>query len=393
MSQITIKTDAVRSINVGVRQNHSKLSDISHGLSSLRHDIDHQIMARRNIRMRMANAYNSSNELELQIGKIETFINKSINSYCAADDMLANKASSKANNLTNVKAFSLWNSVLNYLGQAGQLGSFLSFALKPFANWADYGIFNLTTKVGAPAVVDILKAGTSTLKGLWKWQKSNEGLKKIARIMPDRANMAKIRRLVGFNDIMIGRASKAGKWGTRFYNNFHKLDNWITRAESNGIKGVLSDFTKGGAKAAFAWGGTILSGLANAFENADEAKSGIISTQRAVVETISETAIDIGKYALIGAGATAAVAATVGSAPVIIVGAATVGITMGLDYVSKKCTGKDLTELVSDSIIDVGEGAMKIGGNLIKQAYNNATNCFINPKANTVAKWFTQFVY
>lgn len=111
--------------------------------------------------------------------------------------------------------------------------------------------------------------------------------------------------------------------------------------------------------------------MSNTISNVSEAMSGKISTGRAVAETITETAIDVGKGWLIGTAVAAGVATTVGSAPVLVVGAITVGVTVGLDWACKKITGaivgeeKRLTETVSDFVLDVGEAAIAGGRKVV----------------------------
>lgn len=64
--------------------------------------------------------------------------------------------------------------------------------------------------------------------------------------------------------------------------------------------------------------------------------------------------MDWGKGLLIGAGVAAGFAAAGVAAPAVVVGAAAVGISMAADWICEKVTGKNVTELVSDAIVDVG---------------------------------------
>lgn len=142
---------------------------------------------------------------------------------------------------------------------------------------------------------------------------------------------------------------------------------------------------EGGAKAALAWGGIALDGVVNFFKNKEE-HGGI--TGRAVAETISETAIDIAKGAAITAAVGAAATALgVVAAPAVVIGAIGVGVTIGLDFASEKIFGKDLTELVSDFVLDTG---VKIG-EAAKETFNSAANCFTNAIGNIAAGWSAAF--
>ena len=249
----------------------------------------------------------------------------------------------------------------------GFFGNVFAFFTKPIATWIDSGTFQIGV-TGASAVTSLIKDGNSTLKGLYEWSKSNKDLDKLARMLPERAKEVRIKRLFGLNDMFAGHASQASSWSTRFTNNFHEM------------KSPFESYTSGGAKAAFAWVGLGLTAISNTISNIDEHKSGKISTKRAVAETITETAIDVGKGWLIGTG----VAATVGSAPVLVVGAITVGVSVGLDWACKKITGavcgeeKGLTETVSDLVLDVGEAAISAGKKVVTSVVSNVKSGWSN---------------
>ena len=287
---------------------------------------------------------------------------------------------------------SVGKTINKIIGKMGYLGKVVSFFATPVANWYDTGVFGIGA-TGAKAVATILKDGVSTLSGLSDWSKSNKNLERLARMDPGKAKRVGLKRLFGLNDMFAGKASRFGwsnlpanaswfqkatatsDWGSRFYNNFNKLG------------GPLDAYKSGGAKAAFAWAGLGLSFVSNAVSNHEEHSSGKISTQRAVAETFMETAVDVGKNWLVGTAVAAGVAATVGSAPVLVVGAATVGVTMGMDWACKKITGKlcgeekGVTETVSDLVLDVGKGAYVAG----KKAVSGITSYFKNMGADVVA--------
>ena len=185
---------------------------------------------------------------------------------------------------------------------------------------------------------------------------------------PGQAVKTGIKRFIGFDKAFTGslRPSVAKSFNTRFYYNFHKQ-----------LDDGLSAYTTKGAKSIFAWAGVAVSAIANGFQNYDEAKSGKISTGRAVAETITETAVDVGTGLLVGAAVSAGVAA-VGwvSAPVIAVGAITAGVMVGADsickWITKSVTGesKGLTETVSDFVLDVGEATVKAGKKIVSGVAN-----------------------
>lgn len=270
------------------------------------------------------------------------------------------------------KSRSIGSTVNKIIGKMGHLGNLVSFLTKPVASWIDSGVFKVGV-TGAASVASLMKDTNSTIKGLVEWHKSNKNLNLLARMDPVKAKQVCAKRLFGLNDMYAGKASSFGwsklpasaswfqkasstsGWGSRFYNNFHKL------------KGPLDGYTSGGAKAVFAWFGLALTAITNGISNFDEYKSGKISKGRAVAETLTETAVDVTKGWLIGSAVAAGVAATIGSAPVLVVGAITVGVTIGLDWACKKLSGKflgeekGLTETVSDFLLDTGKAICSAG--------------------------------
>ena len=114
--------------------------------------------------------------------------------------------------------------------------------------------------------------------------------------------------------------------------------------------------------------GWALSLVANGFSNLEDYQKGEMSGLRATAETISETIIDVGKGALIAAGIAAGAAAIGVSAPAVVVAGAGVVVSAGLDWVCEGLTGKSVTEATSDLILDVGEaitGGIASVGNAI----------------------------
>lgn len=119
---------------------------------------------------------------------------------------------------------------------------------------------------------------------------------------------------------------------------------------------------------------SVLTVITNGVDNYKEFKSGKISADRAVAETIMESAIDIGTGILVGAAVTAGLAATIGSAPVLAVAAISTGVTVGVNAVCKTMTKvvmgeeKGVTETISDFAIDTYE--------MINDSVKNVKNIF-----------------
>ncbi|HWQ79792.1 MAG TPA: hypothetical protein VN381_13285 [Anaerovoracaceae bacterium] len=261
--------------------------------------------------------------------------------------------------------------------KAGYFGAVLSFS---------EGIFTgIMAPLTGKSFVNTIKTGLTALKALNNLEEDIKNLGKVKRILhPETIKASWMKRLVGWTDVYKGTASEAGSWSTRFYNNFQKV-------KFDDFK----DYAAEGGKAAFAWAGVALNTVLNGIDNYNEMKDDKISAGRAVAETVAETGIDIAKNALIGAAVTAGIAAAVGSAPVLAVAAGTIAISMGLDSATKRITGLNggkavgFTEFASDTYLN----ALETEGDIIKNKFNNAVNCFNNSVGAITATWKFNFGY
>lgn len=99
------------------------------------------------------------------------------------------------------------------------------------------------------------------------------------------------------------------------------------------------------------------------------------STERRVAETITESAVDMTVSAGIKFGLTAATAAIVGFTPAgwgaVIIGVAAAGVKWGADQAFKHFTGKDMTEYISDGIIDGAKSVADKVGNAVQTGLKN----------------------
>jgi hypothetical protein len=123
---------------------------------------------------------------------------------------------------------------------------------------------------------------------------------------------------------------------------------------------VVSDLAEVAGKGAEAlkvgcrWGAHIFDLGINALENVEEQRNDIgMSDGRVVAETVTETAVDVlvvdGGTVLAGAGLVALGV----SAPVALVGAGVVALWWGANALTEHFTGEDLTEKISDGILDL----------------------------------------
>ena len=250
-------------------------------------------------------------------------------------------------NFVDDLSLSDFKDVFKVIGKVGSIGAVVSGVGNIASVLSDYKF--LTSKEYADSAVGLAKAVHSTAKGIKKLGESFGKVKKMIGLDDHfKGNASRFRadwlKNPGFFESLKDVKTGAG-WSKRFGRNFNK-------SMKSGI-GNVSKST------------VIFTAIGNAIDNYDEMKEEGISLERAIAETFVESVVDIGKDIAIGSAVAAGVAATFGSAPVLLVGAATVGITMGLDWASEQLTGKDLTENVSDIICNVGEAAVKVGDKLV----------------------------
>lgn len=408
MPYIKVNANKLSSFQETLNGIQTKVRRINSDFSSIGSSLDWDVKSSSNINQRINNIKKDLNSEVRSVQNMSSFLAKARSKYVALDETkikvkspVVSAVSTVAANAkvsTTKKSNSSWKTIGKVVGKMGFVGTALS------------GLINWTTNGGignATAVVDLAKSGKNVVKGLVDWNKAAKNRKIYANF--GKATQAKSKywkSAFGLNDLFKGTASKfrakwvkspagsglrgslqalgqnlktgIGKgWGTRFSRNFTK-----------NIKSQVGSYAKG-AKSAFSWIGLGLNFVGNAVSNYDEAKNGGISAQRAVAETITETVVDTATGWVIGAGVAAGLAATIGSAPVLVVGAATVGITMGLDFACKKITGaitgteKGLTETISDFALDVGEAVSK-GAKKIVSGVGNA----IKDTGKKVGKFF-----
>lgn len=181
---------------------------------------------------------------------------------------------------------------------------------------------------------------------------------------------------------------------------FSQTAGWMGRLESakdtfgQAFKYEMTGDTAGKVLKGTKIAGWTLALVANGFSNYEEYSKGEITAGRAVAETVMETGVDIAKGAALAAGVAAGAAALGIAAPAVVVGGVAVAASAVLDYACKQITGKAVTELVSDTILDVGEavinGAREVVsnvGNVVKDTFTGAVRSI----GNILPKWKWSF--
>lgn len=248
-------------------------------------------------------------------------------------------AAMREDTLSNIDTFETqgdydWKDIIGSFGNVGDMFGFL------------VGLVNATTWNERAA------AGIKGWNTLAKIAKDYNNYTKLGRMIGTKKAMSYFwREQLGLNNI--GHASTFKEPVARFYNNLHNSTSAFN------LKQAFAPLTgkAGTGSAVAAWGGVILSGIGNAFENAEERdkSDGAMSNERVVAETVSETVIETvvtyGGTAVVGAAITTVTGVV--AAPVlvaVVTGVALAGVNAGV----KELTGQTATEWVSDTILNFG---------------------------------------
>ena len=194
---------------------------------------------------------------------------------------------------------------------------------------------------------------------LSSWVVSTKSLISDTDVLFD-SNKDFIRKVVGFDSSLGDAAKTVG---------------FVTKSYGAKFVDVFKDAVKSSTKELVTASGIISSAftiISNSLENLYDDS---MTRGRAIAETVMETVVDVGKDILIGAAVTAIAG---GSAPVLAVAAGATLISVGADAVCKYVTRnlydeeKDLTEVVSDFLLDEGkkdiENMYNAGSDIVKGA-------------------------
>ncbi|MEH7181027.1 hypothetical protein [Neobacillus vireti] len=97
MPPIKIQTEYIKQTSASIGHMAQKVSEVSDGLSALKHSVDHEIMNRGNLRSRFNAAITSSHQLETKLRDLNRFIAQSMDKYCQTETELTKKSESALN--------------------------------------------------------------------------------------------------------------------------------------------------------------------------------------------------------------------------------------------------------------------------------------------------------
>lgn len=248
------------------------------------------------------------------IGNLQKAAEKVAEEYCICESRLVG--------LEQKEDIITWSSMLDIAGQVGVAGSIISATVKMAVNPGSVAKGALSL-VGSGAKI----AGKMAEGEVIDW---------LGRNPSD---------VVGFRKNLVS-----------------ELDKYKFNSSLNTSTGAKIASNVG---AAVKWAGVALSGYSNLKSNADE-YYGDFSDPRLWMETITETVVGEGTKILVGA----AVAAVAGASGAWAVGIVSKAAILTLDGISQAVTGQKFTETVSDSILDLAEGAGEVIGNVTEPIFD-----------------------
>ncbi len=309
MAQFSVKQNNIDSVIDAESKLASELCRLESEIRSVRNSLGFQIAAKANIRNRLNNAATSLSVQRIAMSGMRSALQDTINAYNRTENTILGNL-----NVGNAKA------------QYASEDSYEEGTNRKKADWEwlwkGVGIFGSIGKI---------------CSGIGKFVAGDKGTT---------TTWAKAMKDVGKGTLGLVKATKEADT---------KVD-WLKQAFGFNKKPLETEIKIKGSDVVF-------SAIVNAAGNYEEYKTGAITADRAVAEWVTETALDVGKDALIATGiATAFTALGFVSAPAFAVGLATVAVSTGVDWLCEKVTGQKLTEAVSDFVLDTAE----TGLNLVK---------------------------
>ncbi len=399
MSRTSINVSAAGSANNTIVKAKRSVTSAKEDFRSTSNNVDSKIKNRNNINNRLNSIHNQLSDIEGKLSRISQTVQNGLQMYSSTDSSLEQKTKDIQRNAIVAKSIyrsgleAMFNSTTNngsikkvaeksvvetsnakkteddsnfgkvgknifdtVVNNAGLGGGFVSSVIGMYETFSDEKL-----NIGAVA-----KSTKSFVSSIYKNLRNADKLEKLSRMNPGQAVKTGIKRFIGFDKAFIGelRPSVAKSFSTRFYNNYQKQ-----------IANSLDAYKGKGLKSALSWAGVAVSGISNTIQNIEEAKSGEISATRAVAETVLQTGVDVAADIFIGAAVSAGIAALgFTSAPVLVVGAATAGVVAGVNAISKLVFKKDLSEAVTDLVLDAGEAVVKTGKKIVSESVKAISN-------------------
>ena len=372
MPYIKVSPSALSSMSETLRNSSSKVGQIESDFSGVARKLDWDVRSASDIQRRMDRINGELEEQARMLSKMHTFIGNAKSKYEFVQGKYSG-GSGASGGAGSSRGFSFGDQVKQSF-DLGELGKKAIGAFGPIGSLAGAGIAIYEGSNGG----DWEDTGKAIAEGMVSWAQHFNTHKwtnfnKANSFGYNWGTKSYAKRLLG---LTCETSSRAAAWGNRIVRNFKS--------------GFTETFVKFDPKAAgsgykpnwFGIVGTVIDLSFNAYGNYKQVKNGEISADRAVVETVAETAANLLLVTAAGAIAAATLPATAPAVAVTIAGA---GIMWAADGITKLITGGDkgIGELASEGVgwlYDKGkEAATKVvdyGKNITSKAVEKAANFF-----------------
>ena len=348
MARTNIDVQGVLNSSWQVNAAKSTASGVRGDLDWMRGQISSAILNRNNLRERLRNVSVNISNVESRMNRIRTTAENGANRFYNTDrTVITWKRELQKNIQKNVSNSNGWNTGATVVSKQANKKEKVE---KKSSLWSWSDTWKLAESAGivgtlASTIGGAITGGVSVKSGLKFAKSTAKVVEKISKAVPKSGASFDWKKLFGLEAVITSETPKS-LWGA--------LGNEVQKLNFGSAK-TVSDKIAVGAK----WAGHALTAITTTYENFTDTKENN-STGRKIAESIGETAVKIGEGILIGAGVTAAFAAAgVVGAPAVVVGAVTVGVTWAVDKVCEAISGKNVAELVSDTVLDTGEKVIK----------------------------------
>lgn len=364
MPKIRVNTSELKRAESDIQNIHFKVKSIARDFRNVANDLDWDISSDIGVTRRVSKV-NAAFEIQTKsIFRMKDFLGMAASKY----DELENKNKQDNESKQNSKGIGkeikkLITSMSKKLGLGGNIvASVISISdtIKAQDSVIQAGQDGILDKEAGVLIPKLMKEITGATKNIMN---TADEAKKLKKFLVDNANGI-TKNASGKIKAFLGATKKAGKpvaaWEKSFGYNFKSKISW-NKLDVPGLKDAKA--TKAAKAAKATW---IFAAITKVFENIIEYNKKKnteykISKLRAISETVLETVLEVLK----GAALTALAVAVLGpGAPAVI---AAVAVGWGIDYICKQLTkgkngeedGKDLVEIVSDTVLDGVKSASK----------------------------------
>ncbi len=348
MGSTKINVGAVMGLSHYMLSAQSTAKGVQDSINSMRYQIDGQILNRNNISARLTAVSSQVERIASRINSVKTVAENGANSYYRTEQLVVSWKDSVSDNHIQIDS---------------QVSGKVIQNNNPFEwNWKDTLKIISSAGIGGSIISTIgglLTGGKPAEKIINTGKNLSKVVENIAKAIPKSSETSfDWKTLFGFQKAITADTPKTF---------FGALGKSVDGLKFGNAK-TVTDKIAVGAK----WAGYAFTAATTIYDNFTDTEENN-SFGRKVAESVGETTVKIGEGLLIGAAVTSTLAACSVGAPVVVVGAITVGVTWAIDSVCEAITGKDAAELISDAVLDTGKKVVEGVGKAAKKVKEGIT--------------------